>query len=270
MTSLDTVRKVPRGALIVFEGGDRCGKTTQCSKLVERLRSQGVDAVMWRFPDRSTSIGAAINAYLAEQSHLDDAVVHMLFVANRLEKREEMLRLLAGGTTLVLDRYSYSGVAYTAAKGLPHLSIEYCKSVEVLLPAADLVLHMTMTAEATAARGGYGQERYEKVEFQKKVMEAFEALRDERWAVIDASGTIEDIHQQVVAVTEPVVRQALAGRALGRLWDYQPMELPGTGPDADAMAALGQGGDAVAGVTLGTLPKTQQPDVLPDVPGIPA
>ncbi|GLC50878.1 hypothetical protein PLESTB_000442000 [Pleodorina starrii] len=244
MTSLDTVRKVPRGALIVFEGGDRCGKTTQCSKLVERLRSQGVDAVMWRFPDRSTSIGAAINAYLAEQSHLDDAVVHMLFVANRLEKREEMLRLLAGGTTLVLDRYSYSGVAYTAAKGLPHLSIEYCKSVEVLLPAADLVLHMTMTAEATAARGGYGQERYEKVEFQKKAMEAFEALRDERWAVIDASGTIEDIHQQVVAVTEPVVRQALAGRALGRLWDYQPMELPGTGPDADAMAALGQGGDA--------------------------
>lgn len=46
-----------------------------------------VDAVMWRFPDRSTSIGAAINAYLSNQSQLDDAVIHMLFVANRLEKR---------------------------------------------------------------------------------------------------------------------------------------------------------------------------------------
>jgi dTMP kinase len=42
---------------------------------------------MWRFPDRSTSIGQAINAYLAEQSHLDDGAIHMLFVANRLEKR---------------------------------------------------------------------------------------------------------------------------------------------------------------------------------------
>ena len=42
-----------------------------------------------------------------------------------------MLRLLAGGTTLVLDRYSYSGVAYTAAKGVPHLGPDFCRSVEV-------------------------------------------------------------------------------------------------------------------------------------------
>ncbi|KXZ56910.1 hypothetical protein GPECTOR_1g820 [Gonium pectorale] len=153
-----------------------------------------IDARMWRFPDRSTSIGQAINAYLAEETHMDDAVIHMLFVANRLEKRQEMLRLLAGGTTLVVDRYSYSGVAYSAAKGLPHLPLEYLRSLEVLLPAADLVLHMAMSPEATAARGGYGQERYEKVEFQAKVMEAFEALRDERWSVIDAAGSIEGIH----------------------------------------------------------------------------
>ncbi|PNW85528.1 hypothetical protein CHLRE_03g190800v5 [Chlamydomonas reinhardtii] len=216
----------PRGALIVFEGGDRCGKTTQCSKMVERLKSQGVDAVMWRFPDRSTSIGAAINAYLSNQSQLDDAVIHMLFVANRLEKRDEMLRLLAGGTTLVLDRYSYSGVAYTAAKGVPHLSIDYCKSLEVVLPAADLVVHMSMSAEATAARGGYGEERYEKVEFQARVMEAFGQLRDERWAAIDAAGTIDAIHEQVAAVVEPVVRRTLQGAVLGRLWDFTPMELP--------------------------------------------
>ncbi|GFR40521.1 hypothetical protein Agub_g1090 [Astrephomene gubernaculifera] len=215
-----------RGALIVFEGGDRCGKTTQCSKLVEYLQSTGVDTQMWRFPNRSTSIGQSINAYLSEQAHLDDAVVHMLFVANRLEQRTEMLRLLAAGTTLVLDRYSYSGVAYTAAKGVPGLTMEYCKSLEVLLPAADLVVHMAMTPEATAARGGYGQERYEKVEFQKKVMEAFESLRDERWAVIDASGSIDDIHKQVVAVVQPVVERARAGAPLGKLWDNQPMELP--------------------------------------------
>lgn len=46
-----------------------------------------VAAEMWRFPDRSTSIGAAINDYLANKANLDDAVVHLLFVANRFEKR---------------------------------------------------------------------------------------------------------------------------------------------------------------------------------------
>jgi thymidylate kinase len=45
--------------------------------------------------------------------------------------RAELLSLLAQGETLVVDRYSYSGVAYTAAKGVPHLSMEYLKSLEV-------------------------------------------------------------------------------------------------------------------------------------------
>ncbi|EFJ41757.1 hypothetical protein VOLCADRAFT_107597 [Volvox carteri f. nagariensis] len=267
MTSEVSYGQSSRGALIVFEGGDRCGKTTQCRKLVERLRSQGVDAVMWRFPDRSTSIGQAINAYLVEQSHMDDAVAHLLFAANRMEKREEMLRLLSGRTTLVVDRYSYSGVAYTAAKGVPHLSMDYCRAVEVGLPAADLVIFMDMTAEATAARGGYGQERYEKVDFQQKVMKAFEALRDERWAVIDASGTIDDIHQKVAAVAEPVVQRALAGSALGRLWDYKPIDLPtvvtaaggqqSSFPDEKSAAAAGEA-DAVADVFIGEAEKMQQ------------
>ena len=114
-----------RGALIVFEGIDRCGKTTQCAKLVEHLQGQGVslkpyqhhihapsgsrlhiapvswwaltcwnlrhglqvDAQLWRFPDRTTDIGSTINDYLANKSNLDDAVIHLLFVANRFEKR---------------------------------------------------------------------------------------------------------------------------------------------------------------------------------------
>ena len=39
-----------RGAFILFEGVDRCGKTTQCSRLVERLKAQGHDADFVRFP----------------------------------------------------------------------------------------------------------------------------------------------------------------------------------------------------------------------------
>ncbi|KAG2487940.1 hypothetical protein HYH03_013519 [Edaphochlamys debaryana] len=202
---------------------------------------------MLRFPDRSTSIGSAINAYLANQSQLDDGAVHLLFVANRLEKRSEMLRLLASGTTLVLDRYSYSGVAYTAAKGVGHLPMDYLKSLETVLPAADLVLHMHMSAEATARRGGYGEERYEKLEFQQKVMSAFEALRDERWAVVDASGTIEAIAEQVAALAEPVVRAAREGAPLGRLWDYSPLE-PGWRGQAQGPAE--EAADGVVQVAL--------------------
>ena len=53
-----------RGAFIVFEGIDRCGKTTQSETLVEKLRSEGVEVCHMRFPDRTTQVGTMINAYL--------------------------------------------------------------------------------------------------------------------------------------------------------------------------------------------------------------
>ncbi|GLI69174.1 hypothetical protein VaNZ11_013743, partial [Volvox africanus] len=163
-----TAASASRGALIVFEGIDRCGKSTQSSMLVSNLRSRRINVEHWRFPDRSTMIGHTINDYLRNGVQQDDTAIHLLFTANRFEKRKEMLRLLAGGTTLILDRYSYSGVAYSAAKGISHLDSEYCRSVEVGLPAADLVVFMEMPPEQAAARGGFGAERYETLAFQRK------------------------------------------------------------------------------------------------------
>jgi len=41
--------------------------------------------------------------------------------------REAMLAALQAGTTLVVDRYSYSGVVFTSAKQLPGLDLAWCK-----------------------------------------------------------------------------------------------------------------------------------------------
>ena len=76
-----------RGALLLFEGVDRCGKTTQARKLVDALNASGARALFMRFPDRDTTIGTMINAYLTKSEELDDRAVHLLFSANRWEKR---------------------------------------------------------------------------------------------------------------------------------------------------------------------------------------
>lgn len=52
--------RMKRGALIVLEGIDRCGKSTQCAKLVEHLKHQGIPAEAWAFPDRSTTLGQMV------------------------------------------------------------------------------------------------------------------------------------------------------------------------------------------------------------------
>jgi hypothetical protein len=50
--------------------------------------------------------------------------------------RRQLLDALAAGTTLVVDRYAYSGVAFTAAKGVPALDLPWCKVGSPAPPAA--------------------------------------------------------------------------------------------------------------------------------------
>lgn len=74
-----------RGRLIVVEGLDRSGKSTQCQRLVETLLATGSPAKLLKFPDRTTHIGQMINAYLTSNTELSDHVIHLLFSANRWE-----------------------------------------------------------------------------------------------------------------------------------------------------------------------------------------
>ncbi|CAF90553.1 unnamed protein product [Tetraodon nigroviridis] len=96
-----------RGALIVLEGVDKAGKTTQCKKLVQALQERGQPAEMMRFPDRTTAIGQLISAYLENKSELTDQTVHLLFAANRWEMVPLIKKKLQQGTTLVVDRYAF-------------------------------------------------------------------------------------------------------------------------------------------------------------------
>ncbi|KAK1318094.1 hypothetical protein QJS10_CPB04g01750 [Acorus calamus] len=207
-----------RGSLIVFEGLDRCGKTSQSGRLVSYLEKKGVPVESWRFPDRSTSVGEMISSYLVNKSQLDDQTVHLLFSANRWEKRSLMENKLRSGITLVVDRYSYSGVSFSAAKGL---DIEWCKSPERGLLAPDLVVYLDIAPEKAAERGGYGSERYEQLDFQRKVAQQYQTLRDSAWKVIDACLSVDSVEEQIRESAMECVSNCLKGKPLFKLWSSE-------------------------------------------------
>ncbi|MCO5610727.1 hypothetical protein L7F22_064968 [Adiantum nelumboides] len=205
-----------RGALIVLEGLDRSGKSSQCASLVSFLSKQGVPAEAWRFPDRTTAIGSMISSYLASSAELDDRTVHLLFSANRWEKRSAMEAKLKEGTTLVVDRYSYSGVAFSSAKGL---DLNWCKAPDEGLPAADLVLYLNIHPEIAAARGGYGGERYEKVDFQMEVVRYYKKLQDSTWQTIDATKSIDEVQEDIQKAALRTIAECGEGQELRCLWN---------------------------------------------------
>lgn len=85
--------------------------------------------------------------------------------------RAALVSALLSGTTLVVDRYAFSGVAYSAAKGVPGMDVEWCRNPDIGLPAPDLVVYLRVSNVVAAARAGFGEERYEKAEFQDKVID---------------------------------------------------------------------------------------------------
>ncbi|KAL2863329.1 bifunctional thymidylate/uridylate kinase [Aspergillus lucknowensis] len=190
-----------RGVLIVVEGLDRAGKSSQCEYLRNFLVQSGHSVKYIRFPDRTTSIGKQIDSYLRGQSQLDDHSIHLLFSANRWELAQSIESDVASGTSVIIDRYSYSGAVYSAAKANPSLSLEWAWSPEIGLPQPDLCLFLQISPEEAAKRGGFGGERYENETMQVRVRELFKTVFDlQRRAdvrTVDAGRPLQEVSQDI-------------------------------------------------------------------------
>jgi dTMP kinase len=166
-------------------------------------------------PDRTTGTGNLIDSYLHGTSDLDDRAIHLLFSANRWEAVTSLEAKLAAGKTVVCDRYAFSGVAFSAAKGLP---LAWCRAPDVGLPAPDLTLFLDLAPEAAAARGGYGEERYEKETLQARVRTMFKNFENETrgWVIIDAGQDREAVTHEILKHVKPLVQGIDA--PIGKLW----------------------------------------------------
>lgn len=180
--------------MVAFEGCDRSGKSTQCQMLVKYLKSIGRDVAHLRFPDRTTAIGQSINSYLQGKTELEDHAIHLLFSANRWEAVPKIKQLLEKGTLVIVDRYAFSGVAFTAAKGF---DVTWCKNPDRGLPNPDVVFYLDISINDAQQRGSFGKERYEKVEFQEKVADIYKQLRSDDWKVVDATKDVNEIHVDI-------------------------------------------------------------------------
>lgn len=175
--------------------------------LIDALKAKGNAVEPMVFPDRTTPIGKIINAYLASATDMDDHALHLLFSSNRWEAEAKIRGLLEAGTTVVCDRYAFSGIAYTGAKGV---DLDWCAAPDAGLPAPDLVLYLEVPVEVAEQRGEYGEERYEKREFQAKVRESFEGLKAKfpEWQCVDGQPPPPEVHAKVMEFAEAAIASA--------------------------------------------------------------
>lgn len=146
-------------------------------------------------------------------------------------RSSQIRSLLDSGTTIICDRYAFSGIAFSASKALLQkpsslascqLTYEWCRAPDVSLPAPDLTVFLDISPEqASKQREGYGEERYEKLEIQARVREVFERIGKEmgieKWVTIDAGRTREEVERDIWEKVSPLVEGV--NEPVSRLWN---------------------------------------------------
>lgn len=201
------------GRLIVFEGVEGAGKSTQLARLRARLERAGLSCRAFREPG-GTPTGDRIRAILLDpQASLDARTEALLFMASRAELVATTIRpLLAAGTVVLLDRFFLSTYAYqVGGRGLPEADVVRANHAATggLVPDLTLLLGFSAQAGLSRAKQRGPQDRMEQLggDFHARVEAAFARFSGADWqaahseagpiVVVDASGSEDIVEHRV-------------------------------------------------------------------------
>ena len=189
-----------RGLLIAFEGLDQSGKQTQAELLRDRLKEQGYKVRLLSFPDYGTSIGEEIARALQGERDYGPDVMQLLYVANRYERKDEVLRWLEGGLILICDRYRASSVAYGEAHGLDGA---WLADMQKYLPEPDITFLLDIAPGTSARRKTSDRDKFERdLALLARVRDSYLRQAGDGWIRLDADRNKAAVAADVTAAVE--------------------------------------------------------------------
>jgi len=203
------------GKLVVLEGTEGAGKTTQIKLLAERLTTAGIPCVAVREPG-GTPVGDDIRDILLHpEQEITPATEALLFMASRAELiAREIIPSLIEGRVVLVDRFFLSTYAYQIyGRGLSENEIRTANKLATAGLVPDITLLFDLShSEGLARADARGQrDRMERAddEFHQRVSKAFQQFADPAWQhshpecgpikLIDGTGDQKTVHQRVVA-----------------------------------------------------------------------
>lgn len=203
------------GLLIVLEGIEGAGKTTQVERLRSFLEVRGVPVVAVREPG-GTAVGDSIRQLLLDPSRqLDARAEALLFMASRAQLvAEVLLPSLRSQKVVLADRFFLSTYAYQViGRGLPDEDVRAANrlATQGLVPNLNVLLDLPLEEGLRRARSRGLADRMESsgLEFHEQVAAAFRSFATEEWQLahpeagpvlrVDAMGSASEVTQRVLA-----------------------------------------------------------------------
>jgi dTMP kinase len=203
-----------QGKLIVFEGAEGVGKSTQIRRVAERLTSSGTHCLTVREPG-GTPVGDDIRGIVLHSAHdLAPATEALLFIASRAQHVHTVIRpAMAKGAIVLCDRFFLATYAYqVAGHGLGEADVQAANRVATggLVPDLTLIFDMPVEEglERAMTRGGHDRLERNEHDFHARVREAYRRFATPKWqrehpeagriVMIDASGTQDVVERRVL------------------------------------------------------------------------
>lgn len=202
-----------KGYFITFEGGEGCGKSTQIKLFADYLQKKGIPCLLTREPGGSQG-AEEIRALLlkGETSKWDKITEILLFSAARRDHLvKKIWPALEQGTTVISDRFADSTMAYQGyGYGINETSIQMVKDTYQMIASdfePDLTFILDIAPEVginrSMVRSGNDEQRFEHMDltFHHNLRNGFLEIASQnpkRYVVIDASGSIEQVHQDII------------------------------------------------------------------------
>lgn len=202
---------------ITFEGMDGSGKSTQVRLLDRWLRDSGHPTLLLRDPG-GTAIGEQIRDIVLRRSNAGMHAVTevLLYAASRSQLVQERIQpALAEGTIVISDRFYDSTTAYQGSgRKLPKELIDRLNSIGSHNTVPDISIFLDLDIQEGMKRLDKTRQRdrmeNEDHSFREKVREAFLEISrtdKERFITIDASGSPEEIHQEIRKIISDRLRK---------------------------------------------------------------
>jgi dTMP kinase len=195
-----------KGILIVFEGIDGSGKSTQAEILLEKLQEEDFDAVYFREPSKG-KWGRKIKKKALHHDSLSPEEELDLFQKDRRENVEKNLKpALKEKRIVVLDRYYYSNIAYQGAKGIDEKLIRRMNEEFVVEP--DLVFIFDIDPKKGLDRIENRKKKdklFEREDYLVKVRKIFRSFKGDKFVHIDALRSKEEISKEIQEIIFPII-----------------------------------------------------------------
>ncbi|MBS4537935.1 dTMP kinase [Clostridium sp. D2Q-11] len=197
-----------KGLFITIEGPDGAGKSTQIEQLKEHFKNQGKDIVITREPG-GTEISEKIRDIILDNANtaMADTTEALLYAASRAQHvHQKIIPALKKGKVVICDRFVHSSLVYQGiGRGLGVEEVKAINNFAIEGIKPDVTLFFDISPETALKRKTKNNEgdrlENEKVDFHKRVYEGYKRLIEkypEEFTIIDANGTIEEIHKEVI------------------------------------------------------------------------